>query len=75
MQNFLDCVRSRALPLSNLEAAIRCDTISHLSNAALRLNRPVKWDPKTEKVLNDPEADAMLDRPLRESYSHLFNNT
>ncbi len=65
MRNFLDCMRSRATPLAPLEAAIRSDTISHLGNAAIRLERPVRWDPKTERVLGDDEAEAMLDRPRR----------
>jgi hypothetical protein len=65
MRNFLDCMRSRATPLAPLDAAIRSDTISHLGNAAIRLERPVRWDPVAERVIGDDEAEAMLNRPLR----------
>ncbi len=65
MRNFLDCMRSRAKPLAPLEAAIRSDTISHLGNAAIRLDRAVRWDPVAERVVGDNEAEVMLDRPRR----------
>jgi hypothetical protein len=37
----------------------------HLSLIALILNRPIKWDPVKEEILNDPEATALLGRPFR----------
>ncbi|MBM4094934.1 MAG: gfo/Idh/MocA family oxidoreductase, partial [Planctomycetes bacterium] len=39
-------------------------TVCHLGNIAIRLRRNLKWDPLRETILGDPEADAMLDRPL-----------
>lgn len=68
MRNFLDCIRSRGTPLSSLEAAIRSDTISHLGNAAIRLDRPIRWDPVAERVVGDDEAEALLDRPRRAAW-------
>lgn len=67
-RNFLDCVRDRSRPMSNLQAAVRSDTISHLANIAMRLERPIRWDPEKERVLDDPEAEAMLDRPVRPAW-------
>ncbi|MDR0354026.1 MAG: Gfo/Idh/MocA family oxidoreductase [Opitutaceae bacterium] len=69
MRDFFDCMRSRETTISPLEAAIRSDTISHLANAAIRLDRPLRWDPDAEKVINDDEAAAMLDRPLRAKWN------
>lgn len=68
-QDFVACVKSRQTPISPLEAAIRSDTISHLSDIAIRLGRPVRWDPKRERILDDREAGALLDRPLREPWN------
>lgn len=64
-RNFVDCMRTRAKTISPLDAAIRCDTISHLSDICIRLNRPITWDPAREQILKDAEATAMLDRPIR----------
>ncbi len=63
--DFLACVKSRETPISSLEAAIRSDTISHLSNIAVRLETAIDWDPKTEQIVDHSEAAAMLDRPMR----------
>jgi hypothetical protein len=38
---------------------------------AMKLGRPLEWDPKTEKFKNDPEANAMLTRKEREPYGAL----
>lgn len=64
-RNFIDSVKSRKAPISPLESAIRSDTISHLSDISIRLNRPIQWNPEKEQIVNDAEATKMLDRPLR----------
>jgi predicted dehydrogenase len=63
--NFLDCVRSRREPVSDLESAHRVATAAHLANLSLRLGRSVRWDAAKEEVLGDAEASAMLVRPYR----------
>lgn len=59
------CMRSGELPLSHFEAALHSDTICHLCDIAIRTGREIHWDPDNEKILNDPDAAAMLNRPLR----------
>jgi hypothetical protein len=39
-----------------------------LHHVAMKLKRPVFWDPKLEVFKNDPEATAMLSRPMRNPY-------
>ena len=63
--DFLECVRSRRAPASDLESAHRVSTACHLANLSLRLGRPLRWDPAREAVVGDPEADARLERPYR----------
>ncbi|MBI2423721.1 MAG: Gfo/Idh/MocA family oxidoreductase [Candidatus Hydrogenedentes bacterium] len=65
MHDFVTCVRSGDAPIAGLEAAIRSDTICHLSDMAIRLGRAVRWDPGTEQVRGDADATAMLTRPVR----------
>jgi predicted dehydrogenase len=63
--NFLECVRSRRDPISDLEGGHRVVTACHLANLSLRLGRKLHWDADGEKIVGDPEANAMLDRPYR----------
>ena len=63
--NFYECMKTRKKPISPIEAAVQSDLISHLSNAAIRLNRPVEWDPKKERVIGDDKAAKSLNRKLR----------
>lgn len=58
-------MRTRRPTINPLESAIRSDTISHLSDIAIRLNRPIRWDPAKERIVDDEEASRRLDRPMR----------
>ena len=65
-RNFLDCVKSRQQPLSDLESGHQIATACHLSNISLRLGgRKLVWDADQEEVVGDKEANAMLVRPYR----------
>jgi predicted dehydrogenase len=64
-QNFVDAVKNRATPVSNMADAVRSDIISHLSNIAVRLKRKVTWDPKKETIVGDDEAVKMMRRQYR----------
>ena len=44
---------------------MRSDALCHLSNISMRLGRKIKWDPIAEKIVGDPEASGLLDRPRR----------
>ena len=64
-RNFLDCVKSRGQPLSDLESGHQVVTACHLSNLSLRLGRKLVWDAEKEEVVGDREANHMLTRPYR----------
>jgi len=64
-RNFLDCVRSRKLPICDVEIGHRSATACHLGNIALRLGRKIQWDPQKEQIVGDDEAARMLSRPYR----------
>jgi len=63
--NFLECIRTRERPASDAEVGCRSVTVCHLGNIAYWLQRPLRWDPKKERFLNDQEADKMIARPMR----------
>jgi hypothetical protein len=64
-RNFIDCVRSRQDPVEPVEAGHSTANLCHLGNIAMRLKRRVRWDPAKEEITGDPEASAMVGRPLR----------
>jgi len=68
-QNFIDGVKSRTDPVSNIEDAVRSDLISHMCDIAVRTGRKITWCPKKEEILGDPEASRMLHRPMREPWA------
>jgi predicted dehydrogenase len=67
-RNFVECVKTRRPTINPLESAIRSDTISHLSDIAIRLGRPIRWDPDRERIIGDEEAAKKLDRSMRKPW-------
>lgn len=74
-RNFVDCMRSRQPTISPLEAAIRGDTVSLLTDITIRGGRPIRWDPRTETIVGDEAASRLLDRPLRAKWDLLAGST
>jgi len=64
-RNFLDCVKSRKTTLTPCEVAHRSATPGHLGQIAMLLGRKIRFNPKTEEILDDPTATRMLGRPMR----------
>jgi predicted dehydrogenase len=64
-RNFLNCVKTRAMPIAPAEVAHRSTTTCHVANICLRLGRKLRWNPEVERFVNDPEADNMLSRMMR----------
>ena len=64
-RNFLECVKSRRAPISDLESSHRVATACHLANLSLRLGRKLRWDAARESVIGDAEAENLLERPYR----------
>ena len=70
-RNWLECVQSRKQPLAPAPIAHRSNTACIVSWIAMKLNRPLTWDAKAERFVNDAEANAMLTRPERGQYGAL----
>jgi predicted dehydrogenase len=65
VNDFLARVRDRGRPICDVEIGHRSATMCHLANHAIDLGRELKWDPQTERFLDDDEANALLSRPHR----------
>jgi predicted dehydrogenase len=68
MGNFYDCIVSRHTPLADVESQHRSVSVCHLANIAMRLGRPLRWNPEAEQLLNDEEANALLRRRQRAGF-------
>jgi len=66
--NWLDCIVSRANPISPIEMGHRANTTCLLHDIAMLLKRKLYWDPVAERFKNDDEANALLSRPQRAPY-------
>lgn len=67
-QNFLDCVRSRAKTIAPAETAHRSASVGHLGVIAMEVGRKIKWDPATETIIGDPEAERLLGHSYRKPW-------
>ncbi len=68
MGNFFDCVKTRNTPISDVVSQHRSVSTCHLGNIAMRLGRPLRWDPEKELFIGDDEANQWLSRPQRAGY-------
>ena len=66
--NFIEAVKTRAAPVSNIDDAVHSDIISHVSDIAIRTGRKITWDPAKEEIVGDPDASRMLTRAMREPW-------
>lgn len=65
VQNFLDCVKSRAKPTADVEIGHTSIIPCHLGNIAYKTGRTIKWDAQRERILDDPEASKLLTKEYR----------
>jgi len=62
---FDEAIRKRCPTASNAERSQRVATIYHLANVAFRCGRPLKFDPDTEQIIGDDEANRLVNQPMR----------
>jgi predicted dehydrogenase len=65
--NFLDCVKTRQKPISDIEIGHRSTTTALLGNVALRSKLRIDWDPKAETTAQ-PAARKFLHREYRKPW-------
>lgn len=67
-QNFVDSVKSRQQPESNLAYAREMTLPMHLALISWRLGRKLEWNSAKEKFVNDSEANQLLARKYRKQW-------
>ncbi len=66
--NFIEGMKSRKQPISDVWSHNRMLEICHLSNIAMRLDRELRWDPVQREIIADDQANAFLTREYRKGY-------
>jgi myo-inositol 2-dehydrogenase / D-chiro-inositol 1-dehydrogenase len=69
MSNFVDCIRSGEETVAPAEIGHRSCSACLLGGIVMELGRKVRWNPNTERFVDDPEADAKISRPRRDSWT------
>ncbi len=67
-QNFVDAVKARTQPESNLEYSRMMTMPMHLGLISWRLGRPLRWNARREKFRGDSEANGLLSRKYRKEW-------
>ncbi len=70
-QNWIEAVRNRdhTILRADIAEGHKSQTLCLLARTSYQVGRPIRFDPATEKILGDDEADAMLNSPeYREPY-------
>jgi len=66
--NFIESMKSRKQPISDVWSHNRMLEICHLSNIAMRLGRELQWDPDKREIIGDAQANSFLARENRKGF-------
>ena len=72
MLDFLKAVEENTIPTANVLEGHRSTASCILANIAMKLERPLEYDPELRIVKNDSEATRLLQRPYRSGWKHPF---
>ena len=68
MRNFMECIKTRKTPISDVVTHNRMLDVCHAVNISLRLNRPLKYDADKREFVGDAEANRFVAREQRKGY-------
>lgn len=66
--NFIEGMKSRKQPISDVWSHNRMLEICHLSNIAMRLGRDLEWDAVKREIVGDAQANSFLARENRKGF-------
>ncbi|MBN1844470.1 MAG: Gfo/Idh/MocA family oxidoreductase [Sedimentisphaerales bacterium] len=68
--DFLDCVKSRRRCVCDIEIGHRSTSLSLLAMLSMKIGRSIRWDGRSETVVDDPEANRHLRRAYRSPWKY-----
>ena len=72
MLDFLAAIEKRGKPIADIEQGHISTATCILANVAMKLGRPVTYDPAKKEIPNDAEASKLLRRAYRGPWQHPF---
>ena len=70
--DFLECVRTRRQFALNESNGHHSATIVNMGVCALRLNRTLHFDPKTQLFIGDEAANLLINQPMRGEWGKMI---
>lgn len=68
MRDFMECCRDKRKPISDMQSHHQMLNLCHAVNIAMRLNRTLTFDTKTETFVDDKRANEFISREQRKGY-------
>ena len=68
-RNWRKCIKTRELPVSDIGIQYKTIILPIIANIAYVVGRELTFDPKTNRFINDEEANRFLSDPYREPWS------
>ncbi|MDB5261158.1 MAG: gfo/Idh/MocA family oxidoreductase [Adhaeribacter sp.] len=68
--NFLQSIKTKQLPVCDIEIGHRSTNMALLGMLSYKLGRSIAWDGSKEIILNDPEANKLLSREYRGEWKY-----
>lgn len=68
MGDFVECIKTGATPASDVASHHYAISVCHAVNIALRLGRPLTYDPAKEDFVGDAQASSFVAREQRKGY-------
>ncbi len=66
LEDFLGAIRTGRRPSADILEGFRSVALIHLANIAVRTGRALDFDPATEQILGDEQANLLLSREYRD---------
>jgi predicted dehydrogenase len=70
MKDLLANIQSRGKPVADIEQGHISTATCILANLSMKLGRSLKWDPVSQTIVGDDEANKLLRRPYRSPWQH-----
>lgn len=67
-RNWIESIRQRQQTICTAEIGHRSATVCHLANIGYQLRKSLKWDPKSERFMNNEGAQSLVDPAYREEW-------
>lgn len=63
--DWLECIKTRKLPICDVAIGHRSATVCHLGNLAVRTGKKLTWDPVKEEIVGDSEVAKLTTKEYR----------